>query len=823
MRSLLQDLRFAGRLLVRSPGLSLVIILTLALGIGANAAIFSVVNGVLLSPLPYPQSDRLMSIYSQFPGLGFDRFWVSAPELIEFRERATRFDGVGAYRTVEVNLEGQDQPLRVQAAVVSAGLFTVLGVHPERGRVFTPQEDLPNAEKVIVLGDGLWRRAFGGDSGIVGRRVKVSGQQRTILGVMPPKFDIAGEHVEAWIPLAIDPANPGGRGSHSLFLVGRLRSGANLAQAQSELQGLLVRWKQERPQGHSLDPEQHRLVIKPLLDDLVGDVRPKVVMLAFAVGLVLLIACLNVANLLLARAESRQREIAIRTALGAPRRRLIRQFLTESVLLSVLGGVCGLLLAVAGVRAMVALNADSIPRVESIGVDGRVVAFTLALAVLTGLLFGLAPALHARGGSFFTVLREGAQRGTAGRLSQWFRRGLVVAEIALASLLVIGAGLLLKSFWVLQQVNPGFEPRNVLSMQISLPRASYPDDPQVAGFYRKLTAQAASLPGVESVAAVAGLPPKRDVNANDTEFESIKPTKDGPPQNVDYWQFVTRDYFKTMRIRLIAGRTFTTGDDRGTPGVVVINQTMAKVFWPTRSPLGDRVRVPSGPGGPQSPWLTVVGVVADVKQGGLDQKTGTELYFLEDQAGETAGGAARTMYLVARTVARKQGDPMSLAAALRETIRGLDPSLPVAQVRPMDKVLFDSVGRPRFIMILVMLFAAVALVLAAVGTYGVLSYAVEQRTREIGVRMALGAQVGEVLGMILAQGALLAGVGLLLGVAGAVALRSVLASLLFGVTPTDPLIFAVVVALLALVSFVACFFPAQRAARVDPLVALRSE
>lgn len=561
------------------------------------------------------------------------------------------------------------------------------------------------------------------------------------------------------------------------------------------------------------------MVIKPLLDDLVGDVRPKVLMLAFAVGLVLLIACLNVANLLLARAESRQREIAIRTALGAPRPRLIRQFLTESVLLSILGGVCGLLLAVVGVRAIVALNADSIPRVESVGVDGRVVAFTLVLSLLTGLLFGLAPALHARGSSFFTVLREGAQRGTAGRVSQWFRRGLVVAEIALASLLVIGAGLLIKSFWVLQQVSPGFDPQSVLSLQVSLPRAAYPEDHQVIDFYRKLTAQAASLPGIESVAAAAGLPPKRDVNANDTEFESIKPTKEGPPQNVDYWQFVSRDYFKTMRIRLAAGRTFTPGDDRGTPGVVVINQTMAKVFWPTRSPLGDRVRVPSGPGGPESPWLTVVGVVADVKQGGLDQKTGTELYFLEDQAEEAAYGAARTMYLVART----RNDPMSQAAAVRAAIRSLDPSLPVSEVRPMEKVLFDSVGRPRFLMVLVMLFAAVALVLAAVGTYGVLSYAVEQRTREIGVRMALGAQMNQVLGMILTQGALLAGLGLFLGVAGAIALRSVLASLLFGVTPTDPLIFAAVVALLALVSFLACLLPAQRAARVDPLVALRSE
>jgi predicted permease len=819
MRNLLQDLRYAGRLLLRSPGFSLLTILTLALGIGANAAIFSVVNGVLLSPLPYRQPDRLMSIYSQFPGLGFDRFWVSAPEFLDFRDQATTFRGVGAYRVQAVNLEGRDQPVRVQAAIVSAGIFPVLGVSPERGRVFTPQEDLPNAEKVIVLSDGLWRRAFGGDPDIVGRRVKVGGQERTVLGVMPPAFDLTGEHVEAWIPLALDPAEPGNRGGHYLYLIGRLRPGATPVQAKSEVEGLLARWKREMPKTHSLDPEQHRLVIKPLLDDLVGDVRPKVLMLAFAVGLVLLIACFNVANLLLARAEARQREIAIRTALGAQRRRLIRQFLTESVLLAVLGGVFGLLLAVLGVRAIVALNAGSIPRVESIGVDGRAVAFTLALSVITGLLFGLAPALHARGGSFFTVLREGAQRGTAGRASQWFRRVLVVAEIALASLLVIGAGLLIKSFWVLQQVSPGFEPRNVLSQQVSLPRTSYPEDHQVTEFYRQLTVQLAALPGVESAAAVSGLPPKREVNANDTEFESIKPSKDGPPQNVDYWQYVTRDYFKTMRIRLMAGRVFNAGDDRGTAGVVVINQTMAKVFWPNRSPLGERVRVPSGPGGPESPWLTIVGVVADVKQGGLDQKTGTELYFLEDQAEEAAGGAARTMYLVVRA----RHDPLGLADPVRGLVRGLDPSLPIAQVRPMEKVMFESVGRPRFVMVLVMLFAAVALLLAAVGTYGVLSYAVEQRTREIGIRMALGAQIGEVLGMILAQGARLAGLGLLLGVVGAVALRRVLSSLLFGVTPTDPLIFAAVVALLALVSFLACLLPAQRAARVDPLIALRSE
>jgi putative ABC transport system permease protein len=815
MRSLLQDLRYAGRLLLRSPGFSLLTILTLALGIGANAAIFSVVNGVLLRPLPYPHADRVMSIYSQFPSLGFDRFWVSAPEFLEFRERAKTFEEVAAYGTRPVNLEGEAQPVRVKAAFVSAGMFRVLGVPPQKGRVFLPQEDLPNVEKVAVLGDGLWRRAFGGDPGVVGRQIRIDGLPRRVLGVMPPGFDLAGEHPEVWLPIGLDPAQPGGRGSHNFYMVGRLRPGVTLAQTRSELEGLLVRWKNEHPSDHTPDPEKHRFVIKPLLDDLIGDVRAKVLMLAVAVGLVLLIACLNVANLLLARAEARQREIAIRTALGAQRRRLIRQFLTESVVLSLLGGAFGLLLAVLGVRAIVALNADSIPRVEEVGVDGRVVAFTLGLSILTGLLFGLAPALHARTGTFFAALKEGGHRGTAGSASQWFRRVLVVAEIALASLLVIGAGLLIKSFWVLQQVRPGFDPKNVLSMQISVPKASYPEPHQAGDFYRKLTDQVATLPGVEGAALANGLPPKRDVNANDTDFESIPPSKDGPPQNVDYWQFVSRDYFKTMRIPVIEGRGFNAGDDRGTPGVVLVNQTMAKVFWPHRSPIGDRVRNTA----PDSPWLTIVGVVADVKQGGLDQKTGTELYFLADQAPETVGGAASTMYLLVRT----KRDPASLTEAVRNEIRRLDPSLPLSEVRPMEKVLFESVGRPRFLMILVMLFAAVALLLAAVGTYGVLSYAVAQRTREIGVRMALGAQIGQVLRMILGQGALLAGLGLLLGVGGAVLLRRILASLLFGVTPTDPLIFATVVALLAVVSFVACYFPARRAARVDPLIALRYE
>jgi len=818
MRSVLQDLQYAGRLLVRSPAFTLLTVLTLALGIGANAAIFSVVDGVLLTPLPYRLPDRLMAVYSQFPGLGFDKFWVSGPEYLEFRRWNTSFQDVGAYVTGEVNVEGTDQPLRVRAAAATASLFSTLAVDPVLGRAYTQAEDLPNAEKTVVLSHGLWMRAFAGDRGILGKRVIIDGEPRTILGVMPPSFDIGGQRIEVWAPLALDPASPGNRGGHFLYLVGRLKPGATLASSRSEIEGLIARWQREFPGNHAPHPENHRLVIKPLLEDLVGDVRSRVMVMAVAVGLVLLIACLNVANLLLARAEGRQREIAIRTALGAARGRLLRQFLTESVLLALCGGVLGLLLAVWGVKAIVALNAASIPRVEAIGVDARAVAFTLGISLLTGLLFGLAPALHVRGAAFFSSLKEGTARSTAGRVSQWFRRSLVVVEITLATLLVIGAGLLLKSFWMLQQVNPGFQAEGLLTFRVALPDATYPEDPKVIAFWRDLTVRLATLPGVEGAAAMTGLPPKRDVNANDTEFEGLPAPPEGPIQNVDYWQFVTGDYFKTMKIRLVTGRYFEPTDAAGTPGVVVVNETLAKVFWPGQSPIGKRLRSP-GPDDAPQPWLTVVGVVADVKQGGLDQKTGTELYFLQDQTAQTVGFSADTMNVVVRT----QGDPLVLVDMVRQEVRRMDPALPLAGVRPMTTVLFEAVASPRLLMVLVMLFAAVALVLAAIGTYGVLSYAVQQRTREIGIRMALGAQVGQVLRMILSQGAVLVGIGLALGVAGALALQKVLASLLFGVAPTDPLTFGLVILILALVAFLACWWPARRAARVSPLVALRYE
>jgi putative ABC transport system permease protein len=815
--TILQDLRYAVRLLLRTPGFTLLAALTLALGIGANAAIFSVLDAVLLRPLPYGQPERLVFVYSQFPAMSFDRFWTSPPEFLDLRQQSKSLEELGAYTTGSVNITGE-QPVRVKTARVSAGLFDVLGVGPELGRVFTAGEDLPKTEPMLVLSHELWQTAFGGEKSVIGRRVQVDGVDRTVLGVMPPGFDVGNEHVEAWVPLALDPANPGNRGSHYLYLVGRLKPGISLAAARSELAGLVLRAKNDAPNQHSLSPDNHPLKMSSLLDDLVGSVRPKMWLLMGAVGLVLLIACANVANLLLARAEARQKEIAVRTALGAARGRLIRQFLTESVLLSLVGGAFGLLLAVWGVKAIVATNPDAIPRAGEIGIDGQVLLFTLAVSVLTGVLFGLAPALHSRASVLFSSLKEGGQRTTAGAGRQLLRRTLVVAEVALAATLVLVGGLLIRSFWLLLQVDPGFDPRGVLTFQIALPDARYPDDRQVIAFYQRLLDQVKGLPGVQSASAAWGLPPKRDILANDTEFEGVPKPPAGPIHNVDYWQGVTAGYLDTMKIPVVSGRGFLPSDGPKTPGVVLVNETTAKLFWPGQDPLGKRLRAPAALDQPL-PWLTVVGVVKDVKQGGLEAKTGTEVYFLHAQMPETLGFTTDDMYLVIRT----SGDPLALVGSVREQVRALDPTLPLAEVRSLEKVVFESVAQPRFMTRMALLFAVVALALAAVGTYGVLSYSVEQRTQEIGVRMALGAQARQVLGMVLGQGVRLVAIGLVVGLAGALALRQILAGMLFGVAPTDPTIFASVIVVLSSVSLAACYLPARRATRISPMVALRQE
>ena len=815
MAELVSDIRYALRMLAKAPAFTLVAVLTLALGIGANSAIFSVVDGVVLKPLPYAAPERLVSVYSQFPTLGFDRFWISPPEYLELRERSRSYAALGAYRTGQLSIGGSGAPVRVTSAVATPELFDALGVAPLYGRTFRSEESLPNGPGVVVLSYGLWQSAFGGDAGVVGRTVEVNGAPAEVLGVMPRGFDIADAGVEAWTPARIDPANRQNRGSHFLYLVGRLRPDVTLEAAQRELAGLVQRWADDNPDAHVPKPDNHALFMVSHQADLIGGIRPALLMLLGAVGFVLLIACANVANLLLARAEGRGKEIAVRAALGARRGRLFRQFVTESLVLSLVGGAVGLALGWLGVRVLLATSPDSIPRAEEIGVDGSVLIFTLAVTLLTGIVFGLAPAFHLSPRTMGSALREGGQRSTAGSGRQQLRRLLVVSEVALAVVLVVGSGLMLRSFSALQAVDPGFDARNLLTFRIFLPAARYPENSDQVAFMTRALERLRGLPGVVAAAAMSGQPPRRDVNANDTEFEGYTPTPDGPPANTDYWQFVTSDYFETMRIPLIAGRVFGPQDGPDAGPVVIVNETLARLYYPDTDPIGRRLRPPYN----DNPWFTIVGVVGDVKQGGLEASTGTELYFHYPQAAGTPLGVPFQMNIVLRTTP----DPSSLMPAVRRAMTELDATLPLAQMGTMDRVLHASIARPRFLTMLLGIFATIALLLAAVGTYGVMSYSVAERRREIGIRMALGARASGVLVMVLAQGVVVAAIGLALGTAGAYGLSRTLGSLLYGVTPRDLLTFLTAPLVLGAVAVVACWIPAWRATRVDPARVLRQE
>ncbi len=817
LAALRQDVVRAGRLLLRAPGFTLVAVLTLALGIGANSAIFSVVNAVALKPLAYPQPDRLMFVTSQFPTLGFDKFWVSPPEYFDYQRNTKAFATLGAYATGAVNLGSGTAPERVSAVAMTANMFDVLGVRPVVGRAFTAGEDMPNAEPVVVLAHELWQRSFGGDPGIVGRTVDVQGRPTRVVGVMPPGFDLHDAHAQAWQPLGLDPAAQN-RGSHFLYLVGRLAQGATPASADAELAGFLGRWRELAGGAqHVPNDSTHRVQLAPLRDEVIGNVRTALWVLQGAVGLVLLIACANMANLLLARAESRQKEFAIRSALGAGRLHILRQFLVEGVVLAVLGAAAGLALAHWGLKALLAANPDSIPRAAEIGLDPAVLAFTAVVALLTGALFGLAPLLHVRDRAVATSIREGSTRTTAGLARNRVRQALVVGEVALAVMLVVGAGLLLRSFWNLTSVNAGFDRTNLVTYGVVLPQATYPDPVRRAQFVGELTSRLGALPGVRDVAAMTGLPPSRQVNANDTGFEGVPTGPDAPPQNVDYYQTTTAGYFEAMRIPIRQGRGFQPTDVGGPP-VAVVNEALAKRFYPDGSPIGRRIKPGYGP--PDSiPWFTIVGVAADVKQGGLDEQPGTELYLLYDQLPQYVQFAPGQLNVVLRSPL-----PLaSLAPHIRRTMTAMDPSLPIVQLRTMDAVVEASIARQHFQSQLLGIFAVVALLLAAVGTYGILAYMVNERRREIGIRMALGAGRGTVLGLVLRQGFLVAAVGIALGLAGAFALSRLAASLLFGVSPADPLTFAAVAGVIALVALVACAVPARRATRVDPLVAMRLE
>jgi putative ABC transport system permease protein len=810
-----QDVRFAWRALGRQPGLTAVIVLTLGLGIGATTAIVSVVHSVVFRPLPYSEPDRLVRYYTRFPAMKLERFPLSAPEFLELSHETKRASAFGAWVGGAVNVSGGPQPVRADAAFTSGKLLPLLGVAPEHGRFFTDDATLPGAPKVAILGHGLWQGAFAGDPEVVGKTLRIDGVPTEIVGVMPAGFEFPARGTDLWLPLTLDPRDPGGRSSHYLEAIGRLAPGASVAQARAELDSFMAA-SEENHQSHPLRAQKHPMIVGPLHEDIVADARPKMMLLLGAVGFVLLIACANIASVLLARAESRHKEVALRAALGAGRGRLVREFLIESLVLAVLGGIAGLVLGDLALRLILTMDPASVPRVQEIGIDGWVLGATTVVALVTGLLFGLVPAIQASRPDLVEALKVSGQRTTSGRDSLRLRRTLVVAEVALAVVLVAGAGLLIKSFARLLEVSSGFEPRGLVTLSLSLPSANYEKGADVVAFTTRLQERVRALPGVEDASLMLGLPPSRPINANDIGFEGLAKSKDGPIWNVDYWQIVGDRFFETLRIPLREGRFFTEGDGPGRALVAIVNEAMAKKFWGDVSPVGRRVR----PGGDGQPWVTVVGVVGDVKQQGLESPVGTELYLPASQVPDATGGPLRDYYLVARSAGP---EPLALVPGIRGAIAELDATLPVADIRTMEDVFRSSVARPRFVMTLLAAFALIAVALAAVGIYGVLSHTVALRTNEIGVRMALGARRRQILADVVGQGLALAGIGVAFGLGLALALSRVLQSLVFGISATDPLTLVTVVVAVALVALCACLVPAGRAVRVDPMVALRYE
>jgi putative ABC transport system permease protein len=815
MDSFRKDIQYALRALRRQPSFALITVLTLALGIGANTAVFSAVNGVLLRPLGYPQPERLHYITSQFPGLGFDQFWVSLPEFVEFKQHNQAFSNVGAYNVGAVNL-GTSTPSRPVSALATPELMPTLGVPPVLGRWFRDEDAAPNAPDVVILSHELWQRSFGSDRSIVGRTIRVNDQPAEVVGVMPAGYDVHDQKIELWQVLTIDPSTfANRRGSHFLYLVGRLKDGVTPRQAQADIDRLLNQWGEIAPKGHAPDPKQHRLRMDALRDDVVGGVKRALIVLQVAVGFVLLIACANLANLLIARADTRRREYAVRTALGASRRRLFAQLLTEGLLLAMTASALGVGLAYAGLQALLAVNPDAIPRTAEIRIDWPVLAFTLVVAALTGLVFALVPLFHLRGDNVGQAVKEAGARTTASGGRVWVRSSLVVIEVALAVTLVVGAGLLIRSFVNLMQVDMGFNRSQLSTFGVVLPAPTY-DAQRRISFYAELSSKLRAIPGVQSVAAMSGLPPLRNVNANDTDFEHIpnnRPLGEGPPENVDFYQYVTAGYTDTMGIPVVEGRAFQESDATGAP-VVLVNQTLAKKFFTDRPAVGGRVKIGFGP---NSPFFTIVGVLKDVKQGGVAAAAGTELYMLADQMPKYGNFAPGQMNFVVRA-----GVPFeTIAPRFRQSVQSLDGGLPVIRMRSMEDVIDAAVARPRFLTVLLGVFAGLALLLAAVGTYGVLSYLVTERRHEIGIRMALGADRGRILRLVLVRGLVLSGIGLAIGLGASMGLSRVLSALLYNVAPTDPRTLAGVAAIIAGAAVIACVIPAWRATRVDPLVVLR--
>jgi len=810
----LQDIRFGARALRRNPAFAAIATLTLALGIGANAAIFSVVNTVLLRPLPWSEPGRAVMIWSKWTA--FDKTWVATGEVVDYRRRAQTLSEVAAWGETQVNLTGDGDPERVAAANVTANLFPTLGVGAMLGRTFSAAEDVRNGPNVVVLGHALWSRRYAADPGIVGRTVQINGDAYEVTGVMPPGFVLPTDYQnpepsQLWLPQQMDPASMD-HGSHGLYAVGRLKPGATVEQAADELHGIAVAMTNE-----GLYPKQMQFdtVVLSLTDEVVGSVRRAIWLLFGAVAFLLLIACANVANLLLARAEGRQREIAVRAALGASGFRVMRQLFTESLVLTGIATAVGLALAFAGVRFVGWWNPASIPRVAEVTVDLRVLLFTAAVAVFTSLAFSLAPAVRALRVDLTDSLKDGAQGASSGGGRQRFRHALVIVEMALAVVLLVGAGLMLRSLWALQRVQLGFDPSQVLTMRLSLPQASYQTPEQVVDFYNRLLDRVRAIPGVRVAGAVRALPLGSTIGDFGLRVEGFTPTP-GTGAKGD-WQIATPGYLEAMGERVVRGRGITADDKTDTMLVALINEEMARRYWAGRDPIGGRLQI--GGGAANRPFVTVVGIVVDVRHNGITEGVKEKFYVPHTQWHKSIGNPIRAMTLVVKA----HSDPRALTSPVSQTIRELDANLPVADIRTMDDVVAATLSAPRFTGMLLGAFAGLALVLSAIGIYGVLSYVVSRRTREIGIRVAIGAGRGQVLRLVLGSGVGLALVGIVLGLAAAASLSRLMTTLLHDVQPGDPATYAAVAGALTTVAIVASLIPAWRATRVDPVRALKAE
>ena len=813
MPTLLQDLRYAIRTLLKQPAFTLVALLTLALGIGANTAIFGIVNAVLLRPLPYHEPDRIVLLWSHWTN--WTKTWLSPPELADYQRQARSLEHVAAFSSTSFNLTAGpgSEPLRVLAAQVQSGMFAALGATTIAGRVFTADEDRPGHERVVMLTEGLWRSQFGSDPSIVGRTIDLDATPYTVVGVLPAALRLPLDYAnraftQIWVPLALGPTDPQERGNHGLNALGRLTPGVSLSQAQAEIDTITRGFQQQYPNNYDT---AFGLTLVPAPLEVFGDVRPALLVLLLAVGAVLLIACANVANLLLARSEGRQKELALRLALGAGRHRIVRQLLTESMLLALVGGVAGVALAYGLTQALVALDPLKIPRVQDIALDGRVLAFTAAVSLVTGLLFGIAPALQSARTDLQSVLKEGGRDSHVA--TGWLRRVLVIGEVAASVVLVAAALLLARSFARLLDVNAGFNPAHVLTLRTSLPSATYTDAAAMVKAYTEVGRRLRESPGVLAAGAVTGLPLASTRGDWGIRIEG-RPSDPRDNLAAD-WQVVTPGYFEALGTPLRGGRTFTDADRADTLLVIVINETMAKKYWPGVDAIGRRMRM----GG--SEWITVVGVVADIHHRGLDMQPRPEMYRPHTQFryGGPEAPAVSTMTWAVRTA----DDPRAATSYARAAIHAVDPKLGISDIATMDQVVADSTSDRRLNMLLFALLGSLALALATVGVYGVVAYSVSQRTHEIGVRMAIGAKPGDVVRMMVSEGGRLAVVGVVLGSVAALAGARLIRGLLFEVSATDPLTFAAVAAALLGVALLASYIPARRATRVDPMVALRGE